>query len=722
MPSRVMTSADLEAAGWSDLFDAGLAAAGVVGRPFDVIVIGATEAGCMAARQAAEAGASVLLTSDMPWFGWMSSGYGLNQQDCRGSHSCAVIGGPARKFLTKLANDNFSRRAFSHWWKNEGQMRPLWSKKAWADFLAHPSISLLPNVTLTSLTKTGTRITSVAFSNGQSFAPRIVIEGTACGDVVQRALASYSIGREATSLYSEAAAGILAAGKWDNNTNVDPYVTPGNAGSGLLFGVDAGAAGTVGAGDGRVMGFGFRPFLTSTAGEIIPWSEYFASGAPAGYDAAKYELLGRAFAANAAYYGDATSGLGRIFQWYNLSLGTGTVMGGTKIPYVDLNNLAPISVNYPVTTENVEYVTATETRRAEIRASALSYMLGLFYWLHAAADARIPAAVRTAWNSYGFSRYQLAETGGAPGQFYEREGARAVGDFVLKQGDAILNNTVDDTIAFGFYDIDSHTVRRLVVGGLTYVEGAALNSLGTNYGYRVPMRVLFPKVAECTNLVLASQPSVSRVIWSGLRVAPSMMMIGSAAGAVAALAARYKINVQSVQYAQVAAVCDPWDVQDGTVLDVTGTYGHGTITETGGSWVSATSRFGGLAAAAPGGIPQYRTVIAANVTGHKWKAAPNVYADGVYDVYLYYSADVSVAQGGQGRATNMLVNVVTQAGATAVTVSEQVGSTYLSNGGRAEYLGRFRFRAGVPSADYIEIDCNGADGQVAVSGIKLAPA
>lgn len=683
---------------------------------YDVIVVGATEAGCFAARQAADAGMVVLLTSNEAWFGWMSSGYGLNQQDVKGSKSCAVVGGQTKRFLTSVAKQTL-RRNFAHWWKYEGQMRPQFSKRAFVELLTHPNITLLPSTQLVSLQKTGTTITSLLLdTNGvrRRYYPTVVVEGTACGDVNQRALTSFSVGREANATYGETSNGILAATKWDGTTDVDPYVTPGVSGSGLLFGVDAGAAGTVGAADGRVMGFGFRLFLTSVAGEKIDWATYFTAGPPTDYQASRYELLGRAFAANPTYYGDAVNGLTRIIQFYNLNFGNGTAMG-TPITYVDGNSGGPLSLNYPITSELVEYVTASIARRAEIRANAKNYALGWIYWLMFESDARIPATIRTAFNNYGFSAYQLPETGGWSPQFYEREGARAVGAFVQNQTHAVLANGLTDPIAFGFYDIDGHIVRRLVVGGLTYVEGAVLTALGAGYGFRVSMRVLFPKVAECTNLVCASQPSVSHVIWRSIRVAPSMMMIGSAAGAVAALAVKHSLAVQSVQYSQVAAICDPWDIEDGTVSDSSGTYGHGTITKTGANWVTGSSRYGGIG----GTTPSYDTVLAANVAGHKWKDALNVYGAGWYDVYLEYSADEAVAAGGQGRATNLLVNVVTEQGTTAQRISQQVGGVYDSNGGRWEYLGRYKLRAGVPSADYVELDCNDANGQVTASGTKI---
>lgn len=67
MPSRVMTSADLEAAGWSDLFDAGLVEKGV-GRPRFA------DLDALAAAIASGARASLAIMTDSTGRGWGSNG------------------------------------------------------------------------------------------------------------------------------------------------------------------------------------------------------------------------------------------------------------------------------------------------------------------------------------------------------------------------------------------------------------------------------------------------------------------------------------------------------------------------------------------------------------------------------------------------------------------------------------------------------------------------
>lgn len=681
----------------------------VLGSAFDIIVIGATEAGIASAVRAARMGRKVLIVSDNERIGWMT-GWGINNQDVVPSKTPGVINGLTREFLSTVAQ-NLWFKSFVAYWRANGVGRPSWYRKAFDRLVSHPNLTILRNARLVLVEKTGTRITAIILdcddqqASGR-YTARVFVEGTAEGDLNRRVLSSISVGRESTALYGEAGAGILTPSIWDGNTTVDPYVTPGVPASGLLYGVDPGALGTVGAGDGRVMAFGYRVFLTSVPADKIP----FLAPDMGTYSAAHYELLGRAMAANPTWYGHATLGLDRLFQFYPLDPdGTGATMGPTFMPIVDLNSGGAFSTNYPNNAECLEYLTATYTRRSEIGEKAKQHVLGLFHWILHSGDSRIPPTIVTALNAYGLSNKELTEYGGFSPQLYVREGVRAVGDFVLSLGGAVIGNGYTDVIGYGFYDHDSHGVRRLVQGGAVYYEGAQLSSLGTNYGYPIPMRVLFPKVAECTNLVLASQPSVSQMVWRGLRAIPSMMVIGEAAGVVAALASLGDLNVQSVPYGDVSSELDITGVNDGLVVDSVSGFVRGLVT-TIGTWAGSSSRFGAIAT-------QYATT--AGNTGASKKFQHNIREPGPFRVMLAYSPSSS---GDQGRATNLAVTVSHADGVSTRSVNqlwEQAGSS--GYGGRWEELGVFTFRAGAPSPDFVLIDDAGSNGRLTVSAVKLVP-
>lgn len=88
----------------------------------------------------------------------------------------------------------------------------------------------------------------------------------------------------------------------------------------------------------------------------------------------------------------------------------------------------------------------------------------------------------------------------------------------------------------------------LGTGGEGYVGDVNTFSL-----YQIPAWVLFPKRAAATNLLSPTAPSASHVTFASLRVEPQYMVMGHAAGNVAALAAQARVPVQDVPLPQLHA-------------------------------------------------------------------------------------------------------------------------------------------------------------------------
>ena len=138
----------------------------------------------------------------------------------------------------------------------------------------------------------GGKIKSITTLSGKKYTGKIFLDATYEGDLMASAGVSYHVGREAADIYGEewngVQTGVLHHKHWFES-NISPYVVPGDPTSGLLPRISAENPGEKYSGDHKIQAYCFRTCMTDHAPNRVPFPK------PEGYDASQYALLMRVF-------------------------------------------------------------------------------------------------------------------------------------------------------------------------------------------------------------------------------------------------------------------------------------------------------------------------------------------------------------------------------------------------------------------------------------------
>ena len=237
---------------------------------FDVLVYGATSGGVAAAVAASRHGLKVgMLVANgggcgptdagSNHIGGMSSG-GLGKTDLVGD-SGKLIGGIAAEFYSSNARhyNTTAPPSYDH--------EPHVAQRTFDELLANSTVSVIRGghgANIVSAQKHGRVIESITVADGRKFAAEVFIDSSYEGDLMAAAGVSYTVGREAASVYNESLAGRrpddFSNDGYEFVVRVDPFDADGKP-LPLLETVPDSAA--PGAGDRRVESFNFRLCATS---------------------------------------------------------------------------------------------------------------------------------------------------------------------------------------------------------------------------------------------------------------------------------------------------------------------------------------------------------------------------------------------------------------------------------------------------------------------------
>ncbi|GAB3991078.1 FAD-dependent oxidoreductase [Spirosoma daeguense] len=507
-------------------------------RQADVIIYGGTCAAVTAAVQVKKMGKSVIVVSPDKHLGGLSSG-GLGFTDTGNKE---VIGGLSREFYQRLYN-HYQKPESWQWQKREeygnkgqgtpaidGGSRTMWifephaAEQVFEDFVKEYKLTIYRNEWLDRSAKGVQKkdgvIQSIRTLSGNVYQGKMFIDVTYEGDLMAAAGVKYHVGREANSVYNEThngvQVGVFQHGHYFKK-DVSPYKKAGDPASGLLPEVSSEKPGPNGSGDSKIQAYCFRMCLSNHPDNRIPFPK------PAGYNADRYELLARVYAA----------GWGETFQKYD------------PIPNrkTDTNNHGPFSTDY--LGKNYDYPDATYERRKAIIKDHELYQKGLMYFLQ--NDPRVPADVHEAMQQWGLPKDEFKDNGNWPHQLYIREARRMLGVFVMKEIDALGKTDVPQPIGMGSYALDAHNAQRFVKqDGFVQNEGDI--GVHPDKPYSIAYGSILPKENECKNLLVPVCLSSSHIAFGSIRMEPVFMILGQSAATAAVLSINNNVSPQQLSY------------------------------------------------------------------------------------------------------------------------------------------------------------------------------
>lgn len=477
----------------------------------DICVYGGTSAGVIAAYTAKKYGKSVVLIEPTTHIGGLSSG-GLGQTDIGNKYA-----------ITGLSRD-FYRKIGKHYGKFEQwTFEPSVAKKIFEGYLKQANVEVLYKHRILKVKKSGSKIEEITLQTDKTtltIKARAFIDATYEGDLMALAGVSYTVGREANSVYNEKWNGVQLLDKHQFPEGIDPYKEIGKPESGLLWGISSEKLAETGSGDKKLQAYNFRLCLTDSVENQIPITK------PDNYDASKFELLLRYIEKKKPHE----------LNW--------ALMHIQPMPHrkTDINNSGPFSTD--MIGENYDYADANFETRLAIQKKHEDYIKGFLYFL--GNDERVPEHLRKEMKKWGYPKDEYTENNHFSPQMYVREARRMVGEYVMTEHHCEGRETVEDGIGMAAYTMDSHNCQRVVVNGMVKNEGDVQQGLGGLPPYPISYQAILPKKTECTNLLVPVCLSASHIAYGSIRMEPVFMVLGQSAALAASMALDANKNLHEI--------------------------------------------------------------------------------------------------------------------------------------------------------------------------------
>ena len=140
-----------------------------------------------------------------------------------------------------------------------------------------------------------------------------------------------------------------------------------------------------------------------------------------------------------------------------------------------------------------------------------------------------------------------------------------VGEYDVNENDVMQNGrrpAIPDPVALGTYSLAAHSHRYFTAPvqwptgerkDAFVIEAPLILRQPNDAPYPIAYRAMTPRASDAVNLLNPVTLSATNVAYSSIRMEPTFMMLGEAAGTAAALAIESKVSVQAVDYQRLRA-------------------------------------------------------------------------------------------------------------------------------------------------------------------------
>lgn len=630
----------------------------------DICVYGGSSAGVIAAYTAKKMNKTVLLIEPGKRLGGLTSG-GLGYTDIGNKYA-----------ITGLSRDYY-RRIGKHYGKFEQWIfEPSVAEATFHQYVKEADLDIIYGYRITAARKTGNRVTEITLESpaGNSIVrAKMFIDCSYEGDLMAKVGVSYTVGREANAQYNETYNGVQLLNKHQFPDGIDPYKTPGNPESGLVWGISTGTLDTKGAGDKKVQAYNFRICLSNQPDNIVPITQ------PEGYDPARYELLARVVE-------KLKPDNLRAFLKFDL-------MPNHK---TDINNNGAFSTD--MIGMNYDYPEADYATRERITKEHELYNKGLLYFI--GHDPRMPEHLRKEMLKWGYPKDEYREFGNWSPQMYVREARRMTGAYVMTQANCEGKEVVKDGVGMAAYTMDSHNCQRIVVNGMVKNEGDV--QMGGFGPYPIAYRAIIPKKEECANVLVPVCLSATHIAYGSIRMEPVFMVLGQSAATAASLAIDSKQSVQDINIAKLQSLLRAKPLATNATAEILVDNDDAAHVKMEGSWTKKTQGAYGPSA-----------YIADSGRTGSIRFIPEVVRNGSYRIYTYVPKQA-------GLSATTKINV-SEDGKTAKPVSYTAASVRVEGQTSGEWVDLGKVTLAKGRKAYVEITTDGSDGVVVADAVLFIP-